>query len=66
MGDENPQRSVIMNAEELLESAPRLSESNCAYVLFNNNDRAIIVPPGASGRKSRCGHATLTAFKAAQ
>ena len=40
-----------MNAEELLESATRLSQSNCAYVLFNNNDRGIIVPPGASGTK---------------
>ena len=40
-----------MNAKELLQSAPRLSESNRGYVLFNNGDRAIIVPPGASGKK---------------
>ena len=40
-----------MNAEDLLQCAPRLSESNRAYVLFNNGDRAIIVPPGASGKK---------------
>ena len=39
-----------MNAKELHQSAPRLSESNCAYVLFNNGDRAIIVPPGVSGK----------------
>ena len=41
----------LMNAKELLQCAPRLSESNCAYVLFNNGDRAIIVSPGASGKK---------------
>ena len=40
-----------MNARELLQCAPRLSESNCAYVLYENDDRAIIVPPGASGKK---------------
>ena len=40
-----------MNAKELLQSAPRLSESNRGYVLFNNGDRAIIVPPGVSGKK---------------
>ena len=40
-----------MNAKELLQCAPRLSESNCAYVLFSNNDRGIIVPPGTSGKK---------------
>ena len=42
---------AIMNAKELLQCAPRLSESNRAYVLFDNGDRAIIVPPGASGKK---------------
>jgi len=40
-----------MNAQELLQSAPRLSVSNCAYVLFNNGGRGIIVPPGVSGKK---------------
>ena len=35
-----------MNAKELLQCAPRLSESNRAYVLFNNGERGIIVPPG--------------------
>ena len=40
-----------MNAKELLQCAPRLSESNRAYVLFNNDNRGIIVPPGASGKK---------------
>ena len=44
-------RPIIMNADELLDSAPRLSESNRAYVLFKNGDRAIIVSPGASGKK---------------
>ena len=37
-----------MNAKELLQCAPRLSESNRAYVLFTNGDRAIIVPPGVT------------------
>ena len=40
-----------MNAKELLQCAPRLSESNRAYVIFSNNDRGVIVPPGASGKK---------------
>ena len=40
-----------MNAKELLQCAPRLSESNRAYVIFNNSDRGVIVPPGASGKK---------------
>ena len=40
-----------MNAQELLQCATRLSESNCAYLLFNNGDRGIIVPPGVSGKK---------------
>ena len=40
-----------MNAKELLQCAPRLSESNRAYVLLNNGDRAIIVPPGTVGKK---------------
>ena len=35
-----------MNAQELHQSAPRLSESNRAYVLFKNDDRGIIIPPG--------------------
>ena len=39
-----------MNAKELLQCAPRLSESNRAYVLFINGDRGIIVPPGACMR----------------
>ena len=38
-----------MNPQELLQSAPRLSQSNCAYIIFDNGDRGIIVPPGASG-----------------
>ena len=56
----------IMNPKELLECAPRLSESNRAYVILDNGGRGIIVPPGGPGRKSPFGHATLTAFKAAQ
>ena len=40
-----------MNAEELLECAPRLGDSHRAYVIFNNGDRGVIVPPGASGNK---------------
>ena len=44
--------SGIMEAKELLQCAPRLSESNRAYVIFNNDDRAVIVasytPPVAS------------------
>ena len=40
-----------MEAKELLQCAPRLSESNRAYVLFNNGGRGVIVPPGASGKK---------------
>ena len=39
-----------MNAHELLKCAPRLSESNRAYVILDNDDRGIIVPPGASGK----------------
>ena len=35
-----------MNAKELLQCAPRLSESNRAYIIINNGDRGIIVPPG--------------------
>ena len=38
-----------MNPQELLQSAPRLSQSNRAYIIFDNGDRGIIVPPGASG-----------------
>ena len=40
-----------MNAQELRQCAPRLSESNRAYVLFSNGGRGIIVPPGAFGKK---------------
>ena len=40
-----------MNPQELHQSAPRLAESNCAYVIFNNGDRGIIVPPGVFGKK---------------
>ena len=40
-----------MNPRELLQCAPRLSESNCAYVLFTNDSRGVFVPPGASGKK---------------
>ena len=47
----HPHPNSFMNASELLQCAPRLSESNRAYVLYNNGDRAIIVPPGASGKK---------------
>ena len=47
----SPTDFTTMNAKELLECAPRLSESNRAYVLYNNGDRAIIVAPGASGKK---------------
>ena len=35
-----------MNAKELLQCAPRLSESNRAYIIINNGERGIIVPPG--------------------
>ena len=35
---------------ELLDSASRLAVSECAYVILNNGDRGIIVPPGASGK----------------
>ena len=41
-----------MNTRQLLDCAPRLSESNCAYVVLNQRCRAIIVPPGASGKNS--------------
>ena len=41
----------IMNAKELLQCAPRLSESNCAYVILINGGRGIIVPPGTFGKK---------------
>ena len=40
-----------MNAQELLQCAPRLSVSNCAYVILENGERGILVPPGASGKK---------------
>ena len=40
-----------MDSQELLQCAPRLSNSNCAYVLFTNDGRGVIVPPGASGKK---------------
>jgi len=36
-----------MNAADLLQCAPRLSESNRAYVTLDNGGRGIIVPPGA-------------------
>ena len=39
--------SKIMNPQELLQSAPRLSQSNRAYIIFDNGERGIIVPPGA-------------------
>ena len=39
-----------MNTQELLQSAPRLSQSSCAYVILPTG-RGIIVPPGASGKK---------------
>ena len=42
---------VYMNAKELLQSAPRLSVSNCAYVILENGERGILVPPGTSGKK---------------
>ena len=45
------QSPTTMNAEELLECAPRLGDSHRAYVIFNNGDRGVIVPPGASGNK---------------
>ena len=48
-GDRNRAILKLMNAQELLQSAPRLSQSNCAYINFDNGDRGIIVPPGASG-----------------
>ena len=35
---------------ELPNSASRLAVSECAYVILNNGDRGIIVPPGASGK----------------
>ena len=35
-----------MNAQELLQCAPRLSVSNCAYVILENGERGILVPPG--------------------
>ena len=38
--------SSDMNAKELLQCAPRLSESNRAYIIINNGERGIIVPPG--------------------
>ena len=44
---ENPK----MNPQELLHSAPRLSQSNRAYVILDGGDRGIIVPPGSSGKK---------------
>ena len=40
-----------MNAQELHQCAPRLSQSNCAYVIIDTGDRGIIVPPGVSGTK---------------
>ena len=36
-----------MNGQELLECAPRLSESNRAYVILDNGARGVIVRPGA-------------------
>ena len=40
-----------MKSADLLQCAPRLSESNRAYVLFNDGARGVIVPPGAIGKK---------------
>ena len=56
-----------MNAQELLECAPRLSDLHRGYVILNNGDRGIIVPPGVFDKKIRPSvHATLAASKAAQ
>ena len=49
-GDRNRALLKLMNAQELHQCAPRLSQSNCAYVTFDNGDRGIIVSPGVSGR----------------
>ena len=43
--------TIHMNAKELLQCAPRLSESNRAYVILDNCDRGVIVPPGATGKE---------------
>ena len=43
----NSLSAAIMNAKEIRQCAARLSESNCAYVIINNGERGIIVPPGA-------------------
>ena len=40
-----------MDAQELLQCAPRLSDLHRGYVILNNGDRGIIVPPGAFDRK---------------
>ena len=40
-----------MHAQELLECAPRLSDLHRGYVILNNGDRGIIVPPGVFDEK---------------
>ena len=42
-----------MDAKKLLECAPRLSQSNFAYVILDSGDRGAIVPPGASQENHR-------------
>merc|ERR1719506_2976116 len=39
-----------MNADELFECAPRLSDSHRAYVILNDGGRGVIVPPGVFGK----------------
>ena len=55
-----------MNAKELLQCAPRLSESNRAYIIINNGERGIIVPPGEDMTRYVCASWTPMATQSAQ